>query len=363
METLHKIARALGVVTVTFASPTSPEPSEASVDEMVLADMRSAIHPPIDLEGQPIFGLTSAGRPDLALLRGAVRTVAAAYHDDRYDDLAGVLPALVRSAHHHVETFTTGRDHDEALRLRADITGLAGRYLIQIRAHDLALISLQTSLRDALQIGDMPLAAAAVSSQAWAMLRQGRFGEVEQLCIKAADKVEPKMSTATTDQLASWGRLLVRAAAAASRNNRADEAREYATVARTAGARMQREEEDLAGHMSFGPISAGVTGPEIELLAGRPDTALQLADRIPRDVGRASTSTWSRHWLDVARASVGVGDPDRATEIMTRLRKKHPEWLRYQQSARDVTREILATRPRMPAEEQRALADFMNVEG
>jgi pimeloyl-ACP methyl ester carboxylesterase len=187
--------------------------------------------------------------------------------------------------------------------------------------------------------------------------------EVEHLCVTAADKIEPKVSTATADQLAAWGWLMVRAAAAAARNNRAEEAREYAAVARTAAAPMEREEVSLIGYSSFGPVSAGVIGPEVELVGEHPDRALQLAERIPRDVGLTDNSTWSRHMLDVARANVRVGNPDRATEIMTGLRKKHPEWLRYQQPARDITREILATRPRMPNEEQRALAEFMDVDG
>ncbi|GAB3977712.1 hypothetical protein GCM10029978_068230 [Actinoallomurus acanthiterrae] len=363
METLHKIARALGVVTVTFVAPTSPEPTEASVDELVLAEMRSAIHPPISLTGHPIFGTTEVGAPDLGQLRRAVRYVAAAYHADRYDDLAGTMPALVRSAHHHVEVFDAGNDHQEALQLRADITGLAGRYLIQVRAHDLALIALHTSLRDAIEVGDIPLAAAAVSSQAWAMLRQGRLGEVERLCVRTADEIEPKMSTATPDQLSTWGWLLVRAAAAASRNNRPREAREYAAVARTAGARLEREHEDLAGHHNFGPVSAAVMGPEIEILADQPDAALRLASQIPRDAGRANTSTWNRHLLDLANAHVSTGNTDKATEIMTSLRRQHPEWMRYQQYARDVVRDILGKRPRMPNEDQRQLAEFMNVEG
>jgi transcriptional regulator with XRE-family HTH domain len=363
METLHKIARALGVVTITFSAPTSPEPREASADEIVLADMRSAIHPPISLTGQPLYGLTEAGEPDLTRLRRAVRSAATAYHADRYDDLAGMMPALVRSAHHHVGVFDAGNDHLEAVRLRADITGLAGRYLIQVRAHDLALIALHTSLRDAVEVGDIPLAAAAVSSQAWAMLRQGRLGEVEQLCVTTADEIEPKMSTATPDQLSGWGWLLLRAAAAAARNNRADEAREYAAMARSAAARMEREHDDLTGHHSFGPVSAGVAGPEVEMLAASPDKALQLAQQIPRNAGRANTSTWSRHLLDVANAQVHVGNTDKATEIMTGLRQSHPEWLQYQQYGRDVVRTILGTRPRMPSEQQRGLAEFMNVEG
>lgn len=363
METLHKIARALGVVTVTFASPTAPEPRETSVDEMVLADIRSAIHPPIDWNGQPIFELSPTGEPDLGRMRSAVRTAAVAFHAVRYDDLGATLPALVRSAHHHVEAFDVGRDHEEALRLRAEITGLAGRYLVQVREPELALVSLQTALRDALEIGDTRLAASAMCTQARAMLRQGRLGEVERLCVRTADEIEPKMSTATADQLAGWGLLMMNAAAAAARNNRPEEAREYAAVTRTAGARMEREEDHRAPHVSFGPVTAGIAGPEVELIIGHPDAALRLAERIPRNAGRASTSQWSRHLLDVARANIDVGNTDRATGIMTKLRKEHSGWLRYQQPARDAVREILATRPRMPTEEQRALAEFMNVGG
>jgi hypothetical protein len=145
------------VETVWFVSAGSPEPVEQSVDEFVLADMRSAINPPISLNGRPMFGTADGDQADLHRLGKTVASVATAYHADRYDDLAGMLPALVRSAHHHVDYYDTGNDRRTALQLRADITGLAGRYLIQIRAHDLALNALHASLRGALEIGHMPL--------------------------------------------------------------------------------------------------------------------------------------------------------------------------------------------------------------
>jgi transcriptional regulator with XRE-family HTH domain len=362
METLHKIARVFGVVTVTFTAAASPEPQETTLDDMVLAEIRSAINPGASFSG-PIYGLTDAGEPDLARLRRAIRKAAAAYHDDLYDDLAGMTPALIRSAHHHVAAFDSGEDHREALRLRADITGMAGRYLIQVRAHDLALIALKDSLRDAMEIGDIPLAASSVASQAWALLRQGRFGEAVQISTTVADEIEPKMSKATPEQLSAWGELMLRAAAAAVRNNRYDDAREYAAVAQGAGTRLQREHHDMPGHRGFGPVTAGVIGPEIEVLADNPDAALRLAQRLPRDAGNAESSTWNRHRLDLARAHTKTGNADKATEIMTSLRRQHPEWLRYQQYGRDIVREILGTRHRIPTEQQRHLADFMNVEG
>lgn len=363
METYHQLARTLGVRTVWFISPSSPEPAEASVDDVVLADMRAAINPPIGLGGKPLYGTADGDHPDLSRLGHAVQAVAAKYHADEYDDLAALMPALVRSAHHHVDAYDTGEQRAEALRLRADLTGLAGRYLIQIRAHDLALIALHASLRDALEIGNVPLAAASVSSQAWAMLRQGRLDEVERLCVDTADQIEPRMSKATADELCGWGYLLLRAAGAASRNNRAAEAREYALTAATAGARLGRQYEDLAGHKNFGPINPQLHLAEIEMLDDHPDRAVQIARELPRDVGPVDTSTWDRHRLDMARAQVRLGEADKATAIMTELRQTHPEWLRYQQYGRDITREIVESRSRMPSKEMLGLADFMGVDG
>ncbi|MFB4312960.1 helix-turn-helix domain-containing protein [Actinomadura sp. 21ATH] len=362
METCHQLARALGVKTVWFVHPQSPEPREDGRDDVVLSEMRSAINPPLGLSGKPLYGTADGDDPDLSRLERTISAVATKYHADAYDDLAVMMPGLIKSAHHHVDAYDSGDARRTALRLRADITGLTGRYLIQIRAHDLALIALHASLRDALEIGDVPLASAAVSSQAWAMLRQGRLTEVERLCADTADEVEPRMSKATPDQLSGWGYLLLRAASAAARNNRPEEAREYVSVAMTAGARLRHQRQDLAGHVAFGPLTPALMGPEIELLDDRPDRALELAREVPRDVGAGNTSGWDRHRLDVSRALVKTGQAEKATELMNTIRREHPAWLRYQQYGRDITREILESRPRMPSEDMINLADFMDVE-
>lgn len=81
METLHKLARALGVVTVTFVSPTSPEPREEPIDEMVLTEMRSAIRPPVGLAGRALYD-TVDDEPDLPRLQQAISAVSAAYQRD-----------------------------------------------------------------------------------------------------------------------------------------------------------------------------------------------------------------------------------------------------------------------------------------
>ncbi|MBN6050763.1 helix-turn-helix domain-containing protein [Nonomuraea sp. RK-328] len=361
METYRQIAKVFNVTTVWFVSAGPPRPTVDTGDDTVLTEMRAAIIPPIGLNGMPVLGTADYDDVALPRLADAAAAVNRAYHADRYDDLAHLLPALVRSAHYHVARFNDGAERTQAHKVRSAVLGLAGRYLIQIRAHDLALMTLQEAARDAITAGDQALAASAVSSQAWAMLRQGRFDEVEQLCAHAADQIEPRMSQATPDELAAWGWMLMRASAGAIRNNRPEEASEYLGLAKTAGARLGRE-HDLGGQKAFGPLTVALQEPENAMIEGRPDKALEAMDALPHDVGRTNPSTLNRAQLDRARALVRVGDADQATEVMTQLRREHAGWLQYQQAGRDVTREILESRARMPSSQQRDLADFLGLD-
>ena|SRR5690625_363557 len=54
METYHTIARALGVVTLAFVTPQAPKPRVDTNQDAALAGMRSAINPPLNLNGEPM---------------------------------------------------------------------------------------------------------------------------------------------------------------------------------------------------------------------------------------------------------------------------------------------------------------------
>ncbi|MEU4703331.1 helix-turn-helix domain-containing protein [Nonomuraea dietziae] len=360
METYHALATALDVVTMTFVAAGPPEPVLDGPNEMVLAPIRAAVAPAMDLHGQPMYGSADAEELSLPRLEAAVSNLGAIYHSNRYDDLARFLPPLILSAQHHVTYLDGDPAQTDAIRLRADALNLTARYLIQVRAHDLALIAIQSSQRDALTIGDMPLAGAAVSVQAWAMMRQGRFREVKELCLHAADMIEPRMSRATPTELEAWGWLLARASAASARDNQPAEAEEYAQLAIMAGTRMGHEHKRSAGR-AFGPLTAALVRTENAMVAGDPGRAVALYETLPRGVGKTDSSTWNRALLDSARAHTRIGEVGRATEIMTKLRLIAPEWLRYQQLGRDATREIVSTVKRKLNSEQKALVDFFNL--
>ncbi|MBB4931871.1 transcriptional regulator with XRE-family HTH domain [Lipingzhangella halophila] len=358
METYNALGRVLKVRTVWFMTAESPAPVLTDDGrDSVLADIRSAVNPPASLAGR-MFGAVD-GDPDLTMLGRAVKSVADAYQDDRYDDVARFAPALVRSAHMHVAALD-GDERASAQRMRGDALQLTGRYLVQIREHDLALIALRDALADAVEVGDQCLAAAAIGQQGWALLRQARFDEVEALCVNSADEIEPRMSKATPDQLSAWGYLLMRASAAAARNNNVTQARDLQSVAESAAVRIQ-DEHEAAGHMRFGPVTAAMNGMQNELIGGHPDRALERADSLPGQTSGATQNTQQRFALDRANALVQVGDTDQATEVMMRLRRQAPEWLRYQRTARNIAEDIVESRPRMPSEDQRQIADFLGV--
>ncbi|TXK41479.1 helix-turn-helix domain-containing protein [Nonomuraea sp. C10] len=363
METYHALARALNVVTMTFVRSGVPEPVLDSTSDLVLAPLRAAIAPAIDLSGHRLFG--SADSEDLSLprLENAIGNLGAQYHSNRYDEVAEFLPPLILSARYHADN-VPDTDRESAVRLRSDALNLAARYLIQVRAHDLALTAVQEAQRDALSIGDMSLAAAAVTVQAWAMMRQGRFSEVMRLCAAAADAVEPRMSTADIAELDAWGWLLARASAASARDNQPDRAEEFVSLAILAGTRMGHEHSRPSGGSSFGPLTAALMRPENAMIAGDHGRAVELYQQLPRDVGRTDSSTWNRALLDCARAHLRIGDVARATEIMTRLRLRAPAWLRYQQLGKDTARELVTggTKRKLTAD-QRALVEFFSLTG
>ncbi|MDA0564801.1 helix-turn-helix domain-containing protein [Streptomonospora sp. S1-112] len=330
IETYHKLARALGVRTSRLFEPAGPQQNvHADEDKIDLLPMRQAISPPVTLSGKPDLG-PADGEPNLDHLRESARAVALAYHRDHYPRTAELLPHLIRSAHGAVEHYDTGVEREQALTVRSEVLQMAGRYLTQVRAYDLAHMALRDAVRDAVSIGDRLNAASGIIGQAWVLLRQGRLDEAEDLASRTADEVEPRLPQASREELAAWGWLLLRASAAAARNNRPSEARELVAAARAAGTALGEEvTEHLRGWGTFGPLTVDLKAIENEMVADRPDRVLAMSDRLPQGVGRATSDNWNRHRLDVAAAHAQLRHGDEATRLLVEMRWQAPEWMRH----------------------------------
>ncbi|MGH8902244.1 MAG: helix-turn-helix domain-containing protein [Egibacteraceae bacterium] len=363
LETLYKLARALDVQTAQLLTPRGPEPLDQDPTQQALLPIRVALTPPLQVTGVTAFG-GQPTEPDVAVLRNQLDEAVRLYRDDRYEATALLLPEMVAAAHATVACYDHGNERIDALRLRSDVLQLAGWFLTQVGASDLAYQALKDAIADANAVEDPLAAAAGVIGECWLFIRQGRLLDAMRTAVAAADRVEPRLSKASVAELSAWGWLLLRGWAAAVRNNQEPEALELLRMAQAAAAGMGEETQTSRYHQywtTFGPATVAMKATEHRVVIGDWKGALTLAERVPPS-GRRRSDNRNRHELDKAKAHAELGDYTDALDILTHLRTTSPQWLRHQRMGRGVTRMVLVSRKRTLTEQMRELADFYDID-
>ncbi|NJP33672.1 helix-turn-helix domain-containing protein [Micromonospora thermarum] len=362
LDTLHALARALGVPTTALLGDASQAAARAEPDHrpLSLAEIRRAVAPVHDLAGAPIAP-PSVEPPGLDVLRSRLRAVDRAYQSNDYARALAEMPPLlleVRAAAGLVDD----EQREAAYALLARTQHLTGNLLIQLRAGDLAQTALAGALEAARQCGDQVVGATVMQGMCWLLLRQGRLAEAADLAVSTADRIEPRFSRARPAELAAWGWLLMGAAAAYARDNRPDEAAELVDAAEAAAVRIG-ERVPEPGHLMMvgGFDTARVLMQRVETAAvvGDPGRVLQLAEAVPPGP-TAVASSWQRHRLDVAWAHAARRQYGEATGVLLELRETAPAWLRHQRYARDIVQTIAEGRRRAMSAE---LADLASLVG
>ncbi|MEU4683877.1 helix-turn-helix domain-containing protein [Streptomyces xinghaiensis] len=365
VETLHAIARALGIPTSALFAPGAPRPVvEDGANRQLLTQLRQALMPPVGITET----LADPGRADqLPELRRRIEDGLALYDSDRYESVARMLPGLLTAAE-AAAAAADGDERREAVRVRAHALLLAGKYLTQVRQYDVAYQALTEAIRVAREMEEKLTAVTGVIGLCWLLLRQDRFDDCARLAAATADQIEPRMSSAPAGQVAAWGELCMRIASAQVRNNRPDEAEEARRMAATAASAVGTEVSDYRTHWAtFGPVTTELKAVEDLALAGDSRGVLRRADdgvltrSAMSKVGRPSKINWNRHRLDVAQAHVRLGSTQDAVNELARIRRMSGTWLQHQPMARYVMGDILSTRKRTLTKEMRTLATHLNV--
>jgi transcriptional regulator with XRE-family HTH domain len=356
METLHAIARALGLKTSALMVAGPPQPvSHDDPNSLNLRELRIALTPAIGLAP----AAAPAGQePDLRRLRRMTHDLAVLYYWGSYKSVAADLPALIRAANDAVAYYDSGEDHEAALVSRSQALNLVGRYLTQIRQYDLAHTAARGAIEDAKAAANPLVAGSGVGGMCWLLVRTERFDEAEDIAVAAMDLVEPKIKGATADDYATWGGLAMEAAAAAARNNRPEEAKQLRKAAGTAARAIGTTHKNLLRYWSmFGPVTASMKELEDFMIVGDARSVIRksveepnLQEKTWQRLGGPSTNDGNRHRLDLARAYVRTGDPTAAMEELARLDEIAPEWFRHQSSAAITFEEITKKRRTLTAE-------------
>ncbi|MBB0243204.1 helix-turn-helix domain-containing protein [Streptomyces alkaliphilus] len=337
LETVRKIAAALHVSTTRLVA-SGPEngPTEETTDRWLPVRRALVTDDAPDLPEEP----TPEG------VRQALDGALTLNSHARYTELTEVLPALIRDA--RVVT-----DLDPAEReLHTHVMLVVGSVLVQHRQFDTAEQLLDQTLG---YTESTPQRATAVSTWCWSLLRRGRLAEAREKAVYWADELEPRRLTrASPADLAGWGWLLLRAAAAASRDNRDGEARtalRYAKAAATAIGTGERRVKGDPLRKVFGSPTIARKQAEHATITDRPDQVLALAASIPSN----STNDHRRHLLDVAHAQERMRQHTEAVETLWKLQQEAPEWLAQQRYAKE-TLDRLVRKRRTLTPEMRALA-------
>jgi DNA-binding XRE family transcriptional regulator len=321
-ETLRKIAVALSIPTTALIGDSSPPPMAAP--EPVWEPVRLAISSPAG--SQSLEPVTELG------LTGALAAAVKLYHDNRYSELAVILPGLLRDA------------EDAPPLLRSRILQLAGSLMVQTRQRDVARIALDRSLTAA-QESDSPLdAASSVITMCWLLLLERRFADVQETALDWADRIEPKLSTASTAELSTWGWLLLRASAAAVRDNRADEAARIMRLAEAAAVSIGHDQRSYHSYWTtFGRATVAMKQVENAVVSDDPRLALSLSARVPGSL-RPTSDNRNRHLLDVTAAHLSLRQHSEAFDVLHQLAQEAPTWLQNQPVAKDQLTAIIGKR-------------------
>jgi transcriptional regulator with XRE-family HTH domain len=346
METLHKIAIALRVTTSALAAgPDAEAPEPVDVD--LWEPVRRA------LEGR---ASTADVEPTLDGLRRVFDDTVACVLDSRFTEVRGVLPGLLRDADALVAASANGTEI-RARGLRSQARQLTAYMMGQTWQFGTAAEAAELASDDA---GDEMIAMAAADWKCWIMIRQGKLAETRELATRLADDAEPRISRATPDELAAWGRLLILISTAAVRDNRPGEAADTLKLARVAGAASGRDA--IPGFNPwdvFGPVTVAMVQAENAMIQDRPDTTLAIGTQLHGE-GFPVPRNWNRHRLDVARAHVALRHYGEAVEVLQEIRQAAPEWLVQQRYARDILGVVVGKR-RTLTDEMRELADAVRL--
>ncbi|MEN3541042.1 helix-turn-helix transcriptional regulator [Microbispora sp. ZYX-F-249] len=343
LETLRKIAVALKVPTTSLMIRHDAEPADEQTLDL-WGPVRRALY---GLEGPSLEAPTREG------LGSALEASMPLWKQDRYSQIAAMLPVMLRDADALVDADLSAR------HVRGRLLHLVGWLMTQTRQFDEAEFALSRAMDD---MNDPLDAAATVSTHCWLLLRQGRLNEARQMATQWADDVEPRISRATPHQLSAWGWLLLRSSAAAIRDNRPGEADDTIRLARTAAVAMGRDltpDEDFL--RTFGPITVAMKRVENSMIEDRPDKVLQLSQTIPVTDLRPTSNNRNRHLLDVAEAHRRMHRHSEAFDILQGVRRDAPEWLTNQRYARDILKGIIGRR-RTLTSEMRDFADFVRLD-
>ncbi|MGP3999004.1 helix-turn-helix domain-containing protein [Streptomyces sp. 8N706] len=362
MGTLAKLARALDVRPSALLGQPQTLHREDGERVAGIAVVRRTIHALDEVPGVPM-AVEQRDAPSVEDLRRTVRILWKAYHDGRHALLVSGLPELIDGA----KAAMNSRPRSEYRAAAASLSRgyqLAAHAAVHLAQDDLARSALERAMLAADVAEDPLLVAAGCTGLSWVLLRQNEPELAARVAMAKADELNPRVSPSAYPALRMWGRLMLCAVTAASRQEDYDGARELLDEARRCTTVVTDDATDYTNggnYAFFGPAKIDMIAVEVAMSQGKSSEALRLAKRVTPS-RRVPPTGRSRHLLDVAQAQTWENQFREAVTTLTRVKETTPEWMRYQVLARVVVRQIVEGKGRRRIDGLLPLVQHMNAQ-
>ncbi|MGI5340766.1 helix-turn-helix domain-containing protein [Streptomyces sp. CA-181903] len=323
LNTLMRIADALGVDTSVLLGQQAPRRAMAQSDRTMLRALSQAVHD----TAAGMFPETAAESDERAL-RTAIGKCWDLYWQGHYTKAGAlVVPVLAEAAVHLRERPTGGQG--TAWGLLADAYRLAAYVANLMGARDLAYAAIGQAQAAAERSDDELQPALVRSGRAWVYLRDARLEDALRLAEKAAVDIEPRFSRATPAQLTVYGSHINFAAVVASRMQKKDVVKGFLSLATATGARLGTEHR--AHGTLFGPVTADTQAVGIAVALGQAGKALELIRGIPENsLNTLTEAARNRFAMDKAMAQADARLWDASLDTLEKALIQAPVWARHQ---------------------------------
>jgi transcriptional regulator with XRE-family HTH domain len=298
--------------------------------------------------------------PTLDDLSGALGRLWDLYFDGRYGEVSRRLPACIeesRAAVRAAASSTSPRAH----AILAELLQMAAETLTHLDKADLAHLALLGAMDAARKSGDELLFATQIASRAWILSRQGLWDDAGRLASAAADDVEPRLSTATMEQVAVWGELLRYNNLAQARAGRHGEAAELLGLMNAAANRMGGDKRQRYSAVRFGPTMVAMRAVDNANSREEYPTAISLAEQV-RHPDQVPPQIQSRYLLNVAWALKETWRNRQAVATLLRAESVAPQAIIHEGIAAATVEDLLPRRSKQRLPGLIGLAERLGVE-
>jgi transcriptional regulator with XRE-family HTH domain len=259
-----------------------------------------------------------------------------------YVQLGALLPGLIKELAAHVHQLT-GADQAQAFRLLAEAYTAVDSMAYKLGYMDLFALAVERVAWAAAQADDPLLRPVAAMRRSSVFLATGGWDGGITLLARAGREVDQGQGDDAT--LSVYGTMHLRSAILAARANRPSSAWDSIGQAAEVSERLGHDTKDYG--LLFGPTNVAIHGVAVAVELGDADEAVRRGSdlELPEDLPRERSS---HHFIDLSRAWLWQGRPDKALACVTKAERLAPQRTRYHPMARQTVTQLLDHRRQLP---------------